>query len=112
VLLGILSPTSTAIFILVPWTTTAIFLPVSNWLQHAGCTYESAATSANVNLGFFSRRAGFNVGYHSAHHSRPATHWTKLPELHHRLLEASTPPERIRGGFVAELLRIRTLGAN
>jgi len=108
VVLGARSPAPTAVFILVPWVATAMFLPVSNWLQHAGCTYESAATSANVNLGFFSGPLGFNVGYHSAHHTRPAAHWTKLPELHRRLLAASTPSDRIRGGLVADLLRSQT----
>jgi fatty acid desaturase len=107
VVLGNVSPAATATFIVVPWVATATFLPVSNWLQHAGCTYESPARSANVNLGFFSRRVGFNVGYHSAHHFRSTAHWTKLPELHDRLLAASVPPDRVRGGLIADLLRNR-----
>ena len=49
---------------------TAIFLPASTWLQHAGCLH-AAATSADVNLGFFSHRVGLHIGYHSAHHTRP-----------------------------------------
>jgi fatty acid desaturase len=83
---------------------TALSLPASNWLQHAGCTYESAATSANMNLGFFSRRVGFNIGYHSIHHARPAAHWTKLPEIHCKVLAASVPPARIRGGLMVHAL--------
>jgi fatty acid desaturase len=105
------APACTAIFIGIPWLATAIFLPISNWLQHDGSTYESAATSANVNLGFFSRRVGFNVGYHSAHHVRPAAHWTKLPELHDRLLAGSIPSDRIRRGLLAELLGTRAARA-
>ncbi len=107
--LGVRSPASTAVFFGVPWVATALFLPISNWLQHDGSTYESAATSANVNLGFFSRRVGFNIGYHSAHHIRPAAHWTKLPELHRRLLAASVPSDRIRRGLLVELLDTRTV---
>ncbi len=100
VVLGVRSPLPTAAFILLPWAATALSLPASNWLQHAGCTYESAATSANVNFGFFSRGVGFNIGYHSIHHARPAAHWTKLPELHHRMLAERVPAARIRGGLM------------
>jgi fatty acid desaturase len=84
---------------------TALFLPVSNWLQHNGCSYESASTSANVNLGLFSRTVAFNIGYHSAHHARPAAHWSKLPDIHDRLLADSVPQARMRKSVTADLSR-------
>ena len=35
----------------------------------------------------------FNVGYHAAHHYRPAVHWSKLPALHQSLRDRI--PERL-----------------
>jgi fatty acid desaturase len=103
--LVVISPTRTALFVFLPWVATALFLPISNWLQHTGCSYESASTSANVNLGLFSRTMAFNIGYHSAHHARPAAHWSKLPDLHTRLLADSVPPARIRKSLTVDLSR-------
>ena len=75
------SPARTALFLLVPWVATGLALPVANWRQHQGCSYESPSTSANVNLTALCRTLGFNVGYHSAHHARPGVHWSRLPTV-------------------------------
>lgn len=96
-------PAATAICIGIPWFATVLVLPVTNWYHHVGCTFETPETSSNVNLGFFSRWFGFNVGYHSAHHSRPAAHWSRLPALHARIFPEGLPRERVCYGITAIL---------
>jgi fatty acid desaturase len=104
VLIGLMiaSPAGAAVFLLAPWVATAVFLPATNWRQHSGCTYQSPSTSANVNFGVLHGVLAFNIGYHSAHHIRPAAHWTKLPELHARFIAASLPTACRRHGIFAE----------
>lgn len=98
------SPSRFALFVLVPWVATAVFLPATNWMQHAGCSYESPSSSANVNFGPLHGLLAFNIGYHAAHHVRPSAHWTKLPDLHARLIAASLPETCTRRGLFLEML--------
>ncbi|MGA8724279.1 MAG: fatty acid desaturase [Acidimicrobiales bacterium] len=100
--LAIASPERAALFLLVPWAATTVFLPATNWMQHVGCTYDAPSDSANVNFGVMHGALAFNIGYHSAHHVRPAAHWSKLPDLHARLIAPSLPPGRISRGLFVE----------
>jgi fatty acid desaturase len=106
--LTIASPVHAAVFLLVPWIVTTVFLPATNWMQHVGCTYESPSSSANVNFGLLHGVLAFNIGYHSAHHVRPGAHWTKLPRLHARFVAPSLPPDRISRGLFLEALGTAT----
>jgi fatty acid desaturase len=106
--LGVLDPVGTALFVGFPWVATSVFLPLSNWLQHDGCTFDCAATVGTLNRGLFSQGIGFNIGFHAAHHARPAAHWSKLPALHERLVAADVPVAMIRGGLVSDLRRAGT----
>ncbi len=109
--LVIVSPTRAALFLLLPWAATAVFLPATNWKQHVGCSYESPSSSANVNFGLLHGVLAFNIGYHSAHHIRPAAHWTKLPHLHARLIADSLPERCVRHGLLLEMLGTTRAGA-
>jgi fatty acid desaturase len=102
------SPVRVAVFVLVPWAATTVFLPATNWMQHAGCTYESPSSSANVNFGLLHGVLAFNICYHSAHHVRPGAHWSRLPDLHTRFIAPSLPRSRISRGLFLEALGIAT----
>ncbi len=89
---------SFALFFLLTWVVGWFGAAINNWNHHVGCQYEDDATSANVDLGFMCRGFGFNIGYHSAHHLRPAVHWSLLPELHERVMAPHIPLRYYRAG--------------
>jgi fatty acid desaturase len=71
------------------WLTSAWALPIANWKHHAGCSYENSGTSANLASNWFSGVWGLNVRFHAAHHLRPLAHWSQLPEIHQKMVEAA-----------------------
>lgn len=87
-------------FLGVPWAAVAIALPLTNWRHHQGADYADRYRVARVNNGFFSARIGFYIGYHSAHHARPALHWSRLAEFHEREFALYIPSSYIVGSVV------------
>lgn len=94
-----------AAFTLPSWAIgTVLFLGV-NLLQHDACDPESALchsrdfTSPIMNLFFF------NGGYHTAHHLRPAVHWSRLPEEHARRIAARPRRDLEAHSILAFLIR-------
>ena len=103
------------VFFCLPWLVIYLGAPVANWFQHVGCDDRAPETCANVNLSVLCGRFGFNIGYHSAHHMRPALHWSKLAAYHWGEVAAHVPDrfyrpvplEKVRGTNTA-----RRRGAN
>jgi beta-carotene hydroxylase len=84
------------LFFLVPWLAVIFGHGFNNYDQHKGCSMADRYNSANESLSFFGRVIWFNIGYHVEHHIRPSLHWSKLPDLHHQILQF-IPPERLTG---------------
>jgi fatty acid desaturase len=64
----------------------------ATYAHHAGrSTASHAVASSNMLQPFYNWVTG-NLGYHTAHHTRPGVHWSQLPELHDEL-KASIPKD-------------------
>jgi len=54
---------------------------VQNYYRHFGAEPDSRYANSVSHYGRLYNRLSFNDGYHQEHHLRPATHWTRLPEV-------------------------------
>jgi len=75
----------------IPWIVTYWHLAKANWLQHVNCDYDSLYTTAMNDFNIDSRKLGFNIGYHTAHHWFPGLHWSLLEEFHNTYLASHIP---------------------
>jgi len=55
-------------------------------LQHDGCDEGNNINSARNFTGSIINYLTFNNGYHTIHHMNPKLHWSKLPEMHNKML--------------------------
>jgi fatty acid desaturase len=70
---------------LLPWYALIYFISrYVDYLNHYGCDEHSSDLyeRANNSLNRAFNRLCNNFGYHTAHHLKPASHWTELPEIH------------------------------
>jgi beta-carotene hydroxylase len=79
------------LFFFLPWCMTYLLAPVANWFQHVGCDATDPCRSANVNLSVVCGALGLNIGFHSAHHIKPALHWSKLASFHWEYVAPQIP---------------------
>lgn len=82
-----------SIYYVLPWVVTYVHLAIANWKHHVGCDYTSVYTTAFNNFNINSRKLGFNIGYHTAHHWHPSLHWSLLDEFHNTYLASHIPPK-------------------
>jgi fatty acid desaturase len=62
----------------------------ATYVHHSNLSTAShSEASTNVTQRFYNWVTG-NLGFHTAHHTKPGVHWSKLPELHQQL-EADIP---------------------
>ncbi|MEV1144102.1 fatty acid desaturase [Micromonospora sp. NPDC049799] len=54
---------------------------VQNYYRHFGAEPESRYANSVSHYGRLYNLLTFNDGYHQEHHLRPATHWSRLPEV-------------------------------
>lgn len=94
VVLFVFHPVLTISFLL-PWYVLVYFISrYTDYLNHFSSTdLHSVATNNSLNQ--FYNWAGWNFGYHSAHHYRPDAHWTELPTIHNSIAH-SIPGECIK----------------
>ncbi len=99
---------ATILFLILPWMTSQLVLVGVNLLQHQDCEsaseYDHSRNLTGKTINFFL----LNNGYHTAHHLRPAMHWSELPEFHRSEIEPRMNPalnHRTLIGLIANRLR-------
>ena len=86
--------TATLAYVAGPWLFAQWALVTINLLQHQGCDPASELDHSRNVTGCFVNWLLLNNGFHTAHHLRPALHWSRLPAFH---------DTRVRPGMRADL---------
>lgn len=108
VLLAALDWRSTLLFLVLPWLGAQLALVGVNLLQHQDCDTASEYDHSRNVTGFPANWILLNNGYHTAHHLRPALHWSLLPDFHRRHVVPRMNPaldHRTFSGLLVERLR-------
>ena len=99
------APLDTLVYVLVPWLYGQWGILAVNHVQHHGCDPDSPLDHTRNFTGRWLNWWTFNNGYHSAHHLRPAMHWSRMPELH-RELEPGLDPRLQERSLLAAVARL------
>lgn len=88
ILLGLLADWQVfLLFNVLPWMLGLAMLVGVNLLQHDACVPGPVVGGSRDFVGRAGNWLCLNNGYHTAHHQSPATHWSKLPDLHATLAD-------------------------
>jgi beta-carotene hydroxylase len=82
---------------------------IFNYVQHVHADEESTVNHSRNFTGFLNVLL-FNNGYHTVHHDRAGTHWSKTPELHAKINDKIDPQLNERS-FWWYIIRVYFLGA-
>lgn len=82
--LTILDWRATILFLGIPWAFGQWCIVAINLIQHDGCAHASTHDHSRNLTGSILNWIFLNNGFHTAHHLRPAMHWSLLPEYHRR----------------------------
>lgn len=99
---------ATLLFLFLPWISAQIVLVGMNLLQHQDCDSDSEYNHSRNLTGKTENFFLLNSGYHTAHHIRPAMHWSRLPNFHDQEIAPRMNPalnHRALTGLIAERLR-------
>ena len=92
-LLLVLDWRATLIYFGVPWLFAQWGIVTINLLQHQDCDHDSAYDHSRNITGRFINWLFLNNGFHTAHHLRPAMHWSRLSEFHQEHVEPNMRSE-------------------
>ncbi|WP_413943621.1 fatty acid desaturase family protein [Bdellovibrio sp. HCB-162] len=88
------------LFWLLPSCVIGLFLLLlANLVNHDNCDLQSEFNHSRNFLSSFENWFFCNNGYHTAHHLKPAMHWSKYPEFHKRELMEKVAPELNKGSL-------------
>ena len=73
---------ATLLFLVLPWLAAQFMLVGVNLLQHQDCDIDSEYDHSRNVTGALVNWILLNNGFHTAHHLRPAMHWSLLPDFH------------------------------
>jgi len=107
-LLLVLDWQATLLFLVTPWLGAQLTLVAVNLLQHQDCDSASEYDHSRNVTGALVNWLLLNNGFHTAHHLRPALHWSLLPEFHRSHVVPRINPaldHRTFAGLVVERLR-------
>ena len=105
----IINPTATLAFLITPWIFGQLCIVGINLIQHQGCDPESHWNHSRNITGRPINWLLLNGGYHTAHHERPALHWSQLPKFHRQEVTPHIDPRLdFRSLSAAILTRMRT----
>jgi len=83
----------TLIYFGIPWLFGQWGIVTINLLQHQDCDHNSDFDHSRNVTGKFINWLFLNNGFHTAHHLRPALHWSRLSEFHRQHVEPHMRPE-------------------
>jgi fatty acid desaturase len=92
-MLLVLNWRATLVYFGLPWLFAQWGIVTINLLQHQGCDHHSEYDHSRNITGRFTNWLFLNNGFHTAHHLRPALHWSCLPEFHRRQVKPHMRPE-------------------
>jgi fatty acid desaturase len=97
------------LYIIVPQQVGLFSVLVFNYVQHVHADEESPVNHSRNFTGFLNVLL-FNNGYHTVHHDKAGTHWSKTPELHKKI-EHTIDPSLNERSFWWYIIRNYFLGA-
>lgn len=99
---------ATLVYLTLPWLLAQLSLVGVNLLQHQDCDAGSEYNHSRNVTGAWPNWFLLNNGFHTAHHLRPAMHWSLLPDFHRRHVVPRMDPaldHRSFTGLILERLR-------
>ena len=84
---------ATLLYCAVPWLCGQWGIVAINLLQHQDCDHHSDFDHSRNVTGRFINWLFLNNGFHTAHHLRPALHWSRLPEFHRQSVAPYMRPD-------------------
>lgn len=72
---------------IVPMITSLVFTAYVTYDHHSGLDTQNEFEASYNNLSPMFNKLTGNLGYHTAHHHRQGVHWSKLPELHAKIVD-------------------------
>ena len=72
----------TLLFVVLPQQFSLFVIHLFNYIQHVGCDSQSPVNHSRNFTGPILNALLFNNGFHTVHHDRPSTHWSKTPRMH------------------------------
>lgn len=97
------------LYIIIPQQVGLFSVLVFNYVQHVHADEESPINHSRNFTGFLNVLL-FNNGYHTVHHDRAGTHWSKSPEAHKAVAD-KIDPALIERSFWWYIFRVYFLGA-
>jgi beta-carotene hydroxylase len=99
---------ATLLYLTAPWLLAQVMLVGVNLLQHQDCDAVSEYDHSRNVTGTMINWFLLNNGFHTAHHLRPAMHWSMLPDFHRQHVVPQMDPaldHRSFTGLILERLR-------
>lgn len=84
---------ATLVYFAIPWIFGQWGNVTINLLQHQDCKHDSEFDHSRNITGPFANWLFLNNGFHTAHHLRPALHWSRLPDFHRQTVELHIRPD-------------------
>lgn len=88
IILGLLiayNPIPALILFVLPMVASLLFTAWTTYDHHAGLDSDNQFEASFNKLNWLYNLVTGNLGYHTAHHYKPGTHWSKLPALHEKI---------------------------
>ncbi len=79
------------LYVVIPQQVSLFSVLVFNYVQHVHADHESPFNHSRNITGWVLNTFLFNNGYHTVHHLRPGTHWSRTPELHKQYADRIDP---------------------
>jgi len=97
------------LYVIIPQQLGLFAVLVFNYVQHVHADEESVYNHSRNFTGFLNKLL-FNNGYHTVHHDKAGSHWSKAPDLHAQVAD-KIDPTLIERSFWWYIIRVYFLGS-